>query len=68
VHSTYARAVGIVEENPEGGHVLHIEGDLAKALDEETPGNAGRLSTAKSSLGLVAGAGVGRWRTTVTCP
>jgi site-specific DNA recombinase len=47
----------IVEENPEGGHVLHIEGDLAKALNEETPGNAGRLSTAKSSLGLVAGVG-----------
>jgi site-specific DNA recombinase len=45
-----------VEENPDGGHLLNIEGNLAHTLNEETPGNAGRFSTAKSSLGLVAGA------------
>jgi site-specific DNA recombinase len=58
----------VVEENPAGGHVLHIEGDLARALNEETPGNAGRLSTAKSSLGLVAGGRFDLDRTTTMIP
>ena len=47
----------IVEENPEGGHLLHIAGDLSHALNAETPGDTGRFSTAGSSLGLVAGVG-----------
>ncbi len=33
----------IVEGNPEGGHLLHIAGDLSHALNAEAPGMTGRL-------------------------
>jgi hypothetical protein len=47
----------VVEELPEGGHVLDLQGNLARMLRASTPNHDwSGLGSSKSSLGLVAGA------------
>ena len=36
-----------VEEAPEGGHVLDLQGDLAQILTASAPGTLGRMSASR---------------------